>query len=91
MDKNAATALIQALLDEHPELLQYFTGDGTKPPAVPATITIRTSEELLERADSLAAKFRGTRRIPYRGRKLSRSDVIRAALEKGVRELEAMV
>lgn len=91
MDKTAAASLMQELLKEHPELLQDFTGNSSLPPPVPATVTIRTSKDLLERADSLVPKFKDTRKIPFRGQKLTRSDVFRAALEKGVKELEKLV
>ena len=91
MDKTAASTLVQELLKEHPDLLHSFIGADTRPESVPVTVTIRASKELLERANLLLPKFIGTRKIPFRGKKLSRSDVLRAALERGVRELEKLV
>jgi metal-responsive CopG/Arc/MetJ family transcriptional regulator len=45
---------------------------------------------LMERVDALVQKLSGTKHLKHRG-KLSRSEVIRGALERGVAELEKLV
>jgi len=92
MDKDTAQKLLQELLREHPELLQ----DTKQKPLSPAerktvSTTVRTTEAVMIRVDELVDKLQGTSLIDYRGSKLNRSDVIRTALERGVKELENLV
>lgn len=91
MDKSAAQTLLAELLREHPDLRDQIAQPPRLSPAEkkPVATTIRTTQSIMDRIGELVQKLDGTPHIDYRG-KLSQSDVIRAALEKGVRELERL-
>jgi predicted DNA-binding protein len=89
MDKEASRNVLKAVLQEHPELLNELVPDRESGLKAVVT-TIRTTEVLMERVDALVQKLSGTKHLKHRG-KLSRSEVIRGALERGVAELEKLV
>lgn len=89
VDKEASRNVLKAVLQEHPELLNELVPDRESELKVIVT-TIRTTEALMKQIDALVRKLNGTKHLKYRG-KLSRSDVIRGALERGVAELEKLV
>jgi hypothetical protein len=91
MDKTAAKTLLQEILKEHPDLLAKEDKPLTPEERKTISTTVRTTEAVSIRIDALVDKLQGTALIDYRGNKLNRSDVIRAALEKGVRELEKLI
>ena len=92
MDKSTANALLQEILKEHPELLAKKE-DRTLTPEERKTVstTVRTTQVVSNRIDALVDKLQGTTLIDYKGNQLNRSDVIRAALEKGVTEIEKLI
>ena len=91
MDKDTARKVLQELLREHPELLEDTAQKPLSPAErKPVSTTVRTTEAVMERIDALVDRLQGTNLIDYRGNKLNRSDVIRTALEKGVKELEKL-
>lgn len=90
MDKEASRKLLEAVLAEHPELLKELM-PARESELKTVITTVRTTEGLMERIDALVQKLSGTTYLDYKGNKLSRSDVIRGALERGVAELEQRV
>jgi hypothetical protein len=92
MDKSTANALLQEILREHPELLEATESKPLSPEERKTiSTTVRTTQAVSNRIDALAEKLQGTALIDYKGNQLNRSDVIRAALEKGVTELEKLI
>lgn len=91
MDKKASRNVLKAVLQEYPELLNELVPPTREPELKAIVTTIRTTEALMERIDALVLKLSGTNYLDYKGNKLSRSDVIRGALERGVAELEQLV
>ena len=87
MDKEASRKVLKAVLQEHPELLNELVPESQLKAVV---TTIRTTEALMGRIDILVRQLNGTKHLKHRG-KLSRSEVIRGALERGVAELEKLV
>lgn len=89
MDKEASRNVLKAVLQEHPELLnELVPAQESQLKAI--VITLRTTEALMERIDALVRKLSGTNYLKQKG-KLSRAEVIRRALERGVAELEKWV
>jgi len=89
MDKEASRKVLKAVLQEHPELLNELMPDRESGLKAVVT-TIRTTEVLMKRVEALVRKLNGTNHLKYKG-KLSRAEVIRGALERGVAELEKLV
>ena len=89
MDKEASRKVLKAILQEHPELLNELV-PAPESQLKAIVTTIRTTEALMERVKALVRQLNGTNHLKYKG-KLSRADVIRGALERGVAELEKLV